>query len=172
MHKSLLAVTLVFAAGAANAQTAAKPTEWVGKEMPQFGMKTLDGKVLDNKALAGKPYVLDFWATWCGPCKKAAPMMQEMHAKFAEQGLVVIGANTFEQGDAQQKALAYVKEHGYGYTFTYGNDELAQKLNITGIPTFFFVDANGMVSDVIVGYADTMKEKFWTAANKLLAGSR
>lgn len=166
-------VTVLFALAvsalpAATQQAAGKPADWVGQPMPAFEMQALQGDPLTNESLKGKPYIVDFWATWCGPCKKASPLMQSIHADLAEKGLVVIGANAFDGDDGKAKAAAYASEHNYTYAFTYGNDELAKKLNVTGIPAFFFVGKDGVVRQAIVGYSDASAEKFWAAAKALL----
>ncbi|MGE0002785.1 MAG: TlpA family protein disulfide reductase [Fimbriimonadaceae bacterium] len=167
--KLTLALAGLALSGFALAQKAPAPTDFIGKTMPKFEMTALDGTKVNNETLKGKAYILDFWATWCGPCKKAAPTMQELHAKYNESGLVVIGANTFERAEGPDNAKKYKAEHGYGYLFTYGNDDFAKSLNIQGIPTFFFVDKDGMVSDVIVGFTDQWKQKFMDAANKAMS---
>ncbi|MCC6404749.1 MAG: TlpA family protein disulfide reductase, partial [Fimbriimonadaceae bacterium] len=87
--KLTLALAGFAMAGLALAQTAPAPTDFVGKPMPSFSMTALDGTKVTNETLKGKAYIVDFWATWCGPCKKAAPIMQELHAKYNESGLVV-----------------------------------------------------------------------------------
>ncbi len=166
--KLTLALAGFAMAGLALAQTAPAPTDFVGKPMPSFSMTALDGTKVTNETLKGKAYIVDFWATWCGPCKKAAPIMQELHAKYNESGLVVIGANTFERAAGPDNAKQYKTEHGYGYLFTYGNDDFAKSLNIKGIPTFFFVDKEGMVSDVIIGFTEQWKQKFMDAASKAM----
>ena len=123
-----------------------------GKKMPAFSMTSFEGKKLSNASLKGKPYILDFWATWCGPCKAASPSMQAMHKKFAGKGLVVIGANMGESPASMAQAKKYPKEHSYSYTFTSNNDKLAEKLQISGIPCFIFVDKTGKIKAVRTGF--------------------
>jgi cytochrome c biogenesis protein CcmG, thiol:disulfide interchange protein DsbE len=140
-----------------------------GKAVPAFTMTGLDGKTFSNKDLLGKAYIVDFWATWCGPCKKASPFMQELHQSYGRKGLVVIGANAYEKEGGPQNAAGYQKEHGYSYLFTHSNDELAKAWQVRGIPTFVFVDKNGTVADVFVGYSDASKAKMTAVVEKMLA---
>ncbi len=122
----------------------------VGKPAPAFKMTDTSGHVWTNKSLKGKVVVLDFWATWCGPCKMASPTMQKLHQKYASKGLVVIGAETFENG-APAGAKAYAKEHKYTYTFTTNNDELTKKLGIEAIPAFVIIGKDGKVARTETG---------------------
>lgn len=125
----------------------------VGDKLPAFTIPTFTGKTLTNANLAGKIFVLDFWATWCGPCKKLSPIMQELHNTFKAQGVTVIGANFKESCQPGQTGFAkgYVKEHGY--TFPFGvADTLGEKLNISGIPLVLIVDGKGVVRYIQEGY--------------------
>jgi len=168
--------SLLCLAGVISAQqgTAAAPKPSVmdikGKPFPEIKMKTLDDKEFSNKNFKDKVTIVDFWATWCGPCVAAAPKLQTMHEDLGKRGLQIVGANAFERDgnggvdNSSANAKKYVEEHKYTYTFTYGNSELAQKLNITGIPTFMVIDKKGVVRDVFVGF----KEKELRAAVEAL----
>lgn len=140
---------------------------YVGKTVPSFSMKSFDGKTITNVTLKGKPYILDFWATWCGPCKAASPAMQAIHAKYASKGLVVIGANMGESAGSMPMAKKYPKEHKYTYTFTSNNDGLYEKLQMPGgIPCFVFVDKAGKIKAVRMGYGGSRSDKEFDALAK------
>jgi thiol-disulfide isomerase/thioredoxin len=130
-------------------------------------MKDTAGHKVTDKSLRGKVVLLDFWATWCGPCKLASPAMQELHKKYAKQGLVVIGANTGDGGSVTA-APTYAKQHHYTYMFTTANDGYATKLNITGIPAFVIVDRKGVVRRVQMGYAPVLAYQFEDVVKQLL----
>lgn len=129
-----------------------------GKPLPAFSMKLLTDKVITNKDLMGKVVVIDFWATWCGPCKAAAPKLDAMYKELAGKGFEIIGANLAERGQdgkptqTKDNAVAYVKEHGYAYAFTYANDNLGKEWKVPGYPTFFIVGRDGVVKEVMVGF--------------------
>ncbi len=130
------------------------PSAMVGKPVPSFSMTTLKGEKLSDKSLRGKVVVLDFWATWCGPCKMASPVMDRISKKYGAKTRV-IGANVFEQD--QNAAKNYAKEHGYGYTITLGNDKLATAWKIQGIPLIMIVGKDGKVAKVYEGYFEGLE---------------
>lgn len=140
-----------------------------GKTAPAFSMKTTDGKTLNNANLKGKVVLLDFWATWCGPCKAASPTMQKLHKQYAAKGLVVVGVDVMEDGNAKQLASAYKAEHKYTYTFTYDNDALANKWGVKGIPQFVLIDRKGVVKETWFGWGDTNKADMVAKVGKAVA---
>jgi len=140
-----------------------------GKTLPAFSLKTTGGKTLSNKSLAGKVYLIDFWASWCGPCKKASPTLQELHKKYASKGVMVIGANVDEE-DSAKIAKAYAKEHNYTYTFAVDAIPFAGKVGVGPIPAFMVVDKKGKVVKVIEGYYDKLGADLSKAIEGALKG--
>jgi cytochrome c biogenesis protein CcmG/thiol:disulfide interchange protein DsbE len=124
----------------------------VGKPISAFSMRDLSGKTHTDKTLRGRVVLIDFWATWCGPCKKASPIMERLHKTYGKRGLTVIGANVEGiDGDASKLVRDYRAKHKYTYTFTVGNEDLGSKWNVEGIPTFILIDKKGIVRQVQVG---------------------
>lgn len=159
---ALLAISNV-----ASIAAGAPPVE--GKPIPAFTMKTTSGKSISSASLKGKVVLLDFWATWCGPCKAASPMVQALHKQFGSKGFTAIGANTFEQDNPTGAAAAYAKEHGYSYTFTVQNDNLATSWGVTGIPYFVLIDKKGNVAKIYRGYGPSVEKELKALVPKLLA---
>jgi thiol-disulfide isomerase/thioredoxin len=159
-----MAFALVAAVAAVNAQ--GDPEAMRGKALPAFTMKDLNGKAVTNASLKGKVVLFDFWATWCGPCKKASPLMQELHKKYSSKGLVVVGANVNDQAGAAAK---YKKDHKFSYLFTTGGEALLRKTGFTGIPGFIFVDKKGVVQRVQLGFGEGLGDDFENTVRRLLA---
>lgn len=140
-----------------------------GKKMPNISMTDLAGKKHTNESLKGKVVLLDFWASWCGPCKAASPFMQSFHKKYASKGLVVIGANFEGQVETKNVTSRYSKKHNLTYTFTHNNNKVAEVLGVTGLPSFIFVDRKGVVRRTEAGFAPSMVAKMDAKIQKLLA---
>lgn len=128
-------------------QTPQTPGLAVGKNAPNWTLAVVDGKNLSLRDLRGQVVVMDFWATWCGPCLAAMPDVQKLHEQFGKQGVVVLGISTWESGDP----AALMKEKGYTYPLLLNGDDVAEEYGIPGIPTTFVIGQNGRVLYAGVG---------------------
>jgi cytochrome c biogenesis protein CcmG, thiol:disulfide interchange protein DsbE len=154
--KKLLALPLIALFGCAVANQS--PVEgFNNKAMPSFKLVDTAGKTMTNASLKGKVYLVDFWATWCGPCKAAMPTMQKLHNKYKAKGFMVIGTNILERGsDKANIAAQFKKASKLSYVFAKNTPEaekLADTLKIQGIPTFLLVDKKGVIRHVEVGFS-------------------
>ena len=132
------AATIVAAPGAVAANNNAAPA--TGAAAPEWTLKDAEG---DSHSLAdyrGKVVVLDFWATWCGPCKKVMPEMQKMHEQYKDRGVVVIGMNGGERGG---DPVGYMKQKGYDYKLLLNAETVMGDYGVRGIPAFFVIAPDG-----------------------------
>jgi len=119
---------------------------------PGFELETADGKQVSLSDLRGKLVVLDFWGTWCLPCKKAGPQVQKLHEDYAGKGVKVLGLAVRERkADAPGK---YMEEHGYTYTVLLDADKVAREYGVKSYPTFVVVGYDGEVVHTEIGYDD------------------
>lgn len=110
-----------------------------------LGDKTKDLQVSDLK---GKVVILDFWATWCGPCRQAMPHLVEMQQKYRDQGLVVVAVSD----EDRDTISAFVKKTGYSLGFYRDPFRLAnQKYMVDGYPTTFVIDRSGRITSFSQG---------------------
>ncbi|MBS0195509.1 MAG: TlpA family protein disulfide reductase [Planctomycetes bacterium] len=121
----------------------------VGDKAPDWELADPAGAKYKLSDLKGKVVVMDFWATWCGPCKMAMPGVQKLHERFKDQPVMVFGVNCWERADA----AAYMKKQKFTYTTLLKGDEVAKAYKVTGIPTFYVVGPDGNILYTSVGFA-------------------
>ena len=121
----------------------------VGQEAPLFEVKTVDGKEVKLADFKGKYVLLDFWATWCGPCRGETPNLKAVYEKYGKrEDFVMIGLSLDKDVD---KPLAYAKENGCawvdGFLGDWGKDTVTKKYGVHGIPSIFLIGPDGKVLD-------------------------
>jgi thiol-disulfide isomerase/thioredoxin len=140
-----------------------------GKQAPAFTLVTLDGKKVSLKDYQGHPVFVNFWATWCEPCKLEMPWLEEFSKKYAAQGLVVLGIST---DDAPKSVVANtVKKLGVTYPILLKDDKIEDLYDIEYDPESFYVDKRGKVLIATAGITDGQGGKDEIEANikKLIA---
>ena len=108
---------------------------------PAFEWTTFEGQTLNLANLQGKPIVLNFWASWCNPCREEAPILQATWLKYKDQGLVVVGVDYV---DTETEAKKYMTE--FNITYPNGPDvqtRISQAYHITGVPETYFITREG-----------------------------
>jgi thiol-disulfide isomerase/thioredoxin len=121
----------------------------VGDAAPDFALKDLAGAEVTLASLKGKVVLLDFWATWCGPCKAAMPAIQKIADDYKDKGVVVLGINTWENSpDAAKK---YMADKKFTYPCLLAGDPLAEAYGVPGIPTLVVIGKDGAVALIEVG---------------------
>lgn len=120
----------------------------VGKMAPDFSAPNPEGKMVSLKESLGKVTIIDFWASWCGPCRKENPNVVALYNELHEKGLNIIGVSLDKEGDAQkwQDAIAADKlTWPQVSNLKYWNDPVAKKYNVQSIPATFILDATGKI---------------------------
>lgn len=111
---------------------------------------TKDGEVFKLNKYKGKVVYIDFWASWCGPCRKAFPWMNQMQKDFAEKGLVVIAINLDSDSKDAQKFLA---QNPANFDIAYDpNGKLAKEFGLIGMPSSYIFDRDGLLSQTHTGF--------------------
>lgn len=122
----------------------------IGKQAPDFTLKDLDGNETKLADLKGKVVLMDFWATWCGPCIQAMPHIQALYEIYKERDVVILGINSWERGNDNVKS--FLEEHKITYRILLDSqDEVISKYGVLGIPTFFILDKEGVIRHSYTG---------------------
>ena len=119
-------------------------------DAPDFALKDLDGNTVKLSDYKGKVVIIDFWATWCGPCRRGIPEFIELQSEYGEDKLVILGVSV-DQGDLSV-VPAFAKNYGINYPVLHANEDIQRKYGpIRSIPTAFIVDTDGKAREVAVG---------------------
>lgn len=124
----------------------------VGKQAPDWTLMDRHGEARSLSDHRGEYVLLDFWATWCGPCRAVMPRVQALHEQYKDKGLAVYGVNISERDP--QDAVEHMDEKGYTYGLLLEGDEVAGEYGVSEIPTLFLIDPDGKVVNVHVGVLD------------------
>ncbi len=125
---------------------------FTGKPAIDFELKDLKGRTHSLKSLRGKTVLLDFWATWCGPCRITMPQVAKIHREYRDRGVEVMSINV---GEPAKKAADYLTKNGYTFTSLLDEDRaVSTRYRIDGIPTLVVIDPAGTVTDYLVGARD------------------
>ena len=121
----------------------------VGEPAPDFRLQNLNGQSVTLSELRGKPVLLNFWATWCPPCRAEMPYLQEIYEEWTGMGLVLLTINV---GESSTRVKDFLETYNLSLPVLLDtNRSVANKYNITGIPTTFFIDKDGIIQEKVVG---------------------
>jgi peroxiredoxin len=144
----------------------------IDQPAPAFATKTPDGKDITLAEFKGKVVMLDFWATWCGPCMQAIPAVQRLSEQFKDQPVAIIGVNRDKPGDEakvkktiERKALTFFQAMDMPGT-------IAKSYKVSAIPALILIDKEGVVRSVHVGYGPGEEKMLAAEIEKLLKGEK
>jgi peroxiredoxin len=127
--------------------TTALPRE--GYMAPDWALESLAGEHFALADLRGQVVILNFWATWCPPCRSEMPAIEQVYRTYLDQGLTVMAVNA---GEAEQQTKAFVEEMGLTFPVLPDRDgHVSRVYRVTSLPTTFFVDRTGTIREIAVG---------------------
>jgi len=132
--------------GSAPDETAAPET---GNLAPDFQLQTLDGQTFSLSGVRGKPVLLNFWTTWCGPCRFEMPFLQEIYDEYSDKGLALI---TVDIGESKSDVENFLQREGLSLPALLDSQaEVARLYRVAAIPTTFFIDKDGIIRGRQIG---------------------
>jgi thiol-disulfide isomerase/thioredoxin len=138
----------------------------IGSQLPDFKVKDLRGRDVSSADLRGKVVLIDFWATWCQPCKQEMPGYQELLDRYGSRGFMVVGLKFDTMADTEDPVV-FAKKIGVRYPLAVASEDLKQKFGgIEGLPTTILYDRKGILRKKVIGFEYT--ETFETALQPLL----
>ncbi len=127
----------------------------IGSPLPSFAMVDLHGRRLASTDLKNQVVLIDFWATWCAPCRKEMPGYQTLLDRYGSQGFVVIGFKVDVMADTEDP-IRFARELGIRYPIAVGSEEIRNKFGgIEGLPTTYVYDRQGILRSKIIGFEYT-----------------
>ncbi len=137
----------------------------IGTIAPPWTLTDREGNTVSLEDMRGSIVVLDFWATWCGPCIVVMPEVQSVFESYPHDQVHVYGVNLWESGDP----AAFMDENGFNYGLLLEGDDIAGDYKVTGIPTMYVIDQEGRIAFVEVGANPEIGEMLTSALDDLLA---
>lgn len=126
-------------------------------EAPDFSLPVVTARGeagpdrLALRDLRGHPVLLDFWATWCGPCRMETPVLVRLHHRYRDRGLMVVGINVDEAGP--RVVPPFVRSYGVDYPIVFDDGAVMGRFNVQGLPTVVLIDKQGKIRRVHAGFS-------------------
>ena len=148
--KIILPIILTLGLVITSCASGSEPTKAVvGQPTPNFELQSLDGQSVSLKDFKGKPVVINFWASWCGPCIYEMPFFQEIHDEWSSKGLVLLAIN---KGEGLARVSQFMQYYNLSLSILLDTKEVvAQRYNVIGIPVTFFIDEDGIIQEKVIG---------------------
>ena len=162
--KSLLLVTIAasFLSLAGPVDAAPRP----GQPAPNFKVTSTTGQTISQDNYRGHVLILDFFATWCQPCRQSIPHLVEMNRKYGKQGLQILGLSVDEDGERDVKSFA--DEFRVNYPVALAGDSTTAGFGVRSVPIMYLIDKKGKVVEVYRGYTEEMARALEQSIKRLL----
>ncbi len=133
---------------------------------PDFSLEDLDGNSVTLSGFDGKVVFLNFWATWCPPCKEEMPSMEALYNRFKDEGLAVVAVTSYE---GRKKVAKFIKSNAYTFTVLLDSSGMvSREYKAVFIPTTFLIDKNGMVVGKVTGSRNWGSDSAYNLIEELL----
>ncbi len=131
----------------------------LGATAPDFILKDIEGREVRLSGFRGKVVLIEFWATWCPPCKATVPELKALYNRYGDKGLVVLGIAVDEDAAAAPKLLNFSREQGINYTTVLGTEAVERAYHVSSIPMMYLIDKQGKIRSSYMGYMDNFEAR-------------
>lgn len=131
--------------------------EDLNKPAPVFTLKTIDGKEVSLESLKGKVVIVDFWATWCPPCRREMPVLEQYYKSNKYKNIAMIAVST-DRAETIANVPEFIRTNGITFTVAYGDPEVQKAYGVQSIPSLFIIDKNGNIRYLHIGFDE---ENLW-----------
>lgn len=138
-----------------------------GQPAPNFKVISTSGQTISQDNYLGHVLILDFFATWCQPCRQSIPHLVEMNRKYGKQGLQILGLSVDEDGERVVKT--FTDEFRVNYPLALAGDSTAVDFGVRSVPIMYLIDKKGKIAEVYRGYSNEMARSMEQSIKRLLA---
>ena len=138
-----------------------------GQPAPNFKVVTTSGQTVSQDNYLGHVLILDFFATWCQPCRQSIPHLVEMNRKYGKQGLQILGLSVNDDGERVVKA--FTDEFRVNYPLALVGDSITADFGVRSVPVMYLIDKKGKVADVYRGFSNDKASSLEQSIKRLLA---
>jgi thiol-disulfide isomerase/thioredoxin len=136
---------------ASNASSARPTTVKVGDLAPEINLKSFTGDQIVLSQLVGRPVIVNFWATWCGPCREEFPALVRKYKQYQDKQLVILGVN-YQDDSPDEGVMAFMRNTLVNFPIVRdASQRVGRMYRVNGLPTSIFIDRKGIVRDIVVG---------------------
>lgn len=141
----------------------------IGQSAPELTLTDMQGQEVSLSQFRGKVVILNFWATWCPPCREEMPSMEKLHRDYQDKGLVMLAVNVEQNG--KEVVADFLKKTPYSFPILLDGDQTVQNsYGVFRFPESFIIDRNGVVVERIIGGRDWLSGPTFKVINFLLNG--
>lgn len=160
-----LLVTMVVSFLSVSGQVDAAPR--IGQPSPNFKTVSTSGQSISQENYRGHVLIIDFFATWCQPCRQSIPHLVEMNRKYGRQGLQILGLSVDDDGE--RAVRAFTDEFRVNYPLALAEDSLTADFGVRSVPIMYLIDKKGRIAEVYRGYSGEMARSVELSIKRLLA---
>jgi len=135
---------------------------------PGFALKDISGNTVTLSEYKDRVILLEFWATWCPPCKASIPELIELQERYKKKGFTVIGVSMDTVQDVNMDLTEFVRSYRINYPVLRGDENIARLYNVNALPVSFLIDKKGRIVHSYMGFTDGLKDEISTQIEEII----